>query len=64
MSLKNPKKEEDSPLVDFGRGKQTPKTDLERNRGGLYGGVPKTRDRKAPGPKPEVVQPPADRDRS
>ncbi|MBV8978113.1 MAG: hypothetical protein JOZ13_12125 [Alphaproteobacteria bacterium] len=48
MSLKNPKKEEDSPLVDFGRGKETPKTDFDRNRDGLYGGLPKARDDKSP----------------
>jgi hypothetical protein len=32
------------------KGKKTPQADFDRNRDGLYGGLPKARDSKAPGP--------------
>lgn len=38
------------------KGKQTPRADFDRNRDGLYGGLPKARDSAAPGPQPD--QPP------
>jgi hypothetical protein len=33
------------------------KADFDRNRDGLYGGLPKTRDRGAPGPTPSDPHP-------
>ena len=32
------------------QGKKTPQSDFDRNRDGLYGGLPKARDANAPGP--------------
>lgn len=32
------------------KGKKTPQADFDRNRDGLYGGLPKARGSKAPGP--------------
>lgn len=31
-------------------GKETPQSDFDRNRDGLYGGLPRARDDEAPGP--------------
>jgi hypothetical protein len=38
------------------KGKQTPRADFDRNRDGVYGGLPKACDSAAPGPHPD--QPP------
>lgn len=35
----------------------TPKEDFDRNRDGLYGGLPKARDDSAAGPKPNKPHP-------
>lgn len=44
----------DKPLDDRldpkARGKTTAQSDFDRNRDGLYGGLPKARDDEAPGP--------------
>jgi hypothetical protein len=37
---------------------KTPRADFDRNRDGLYGGLPKARDDKAPGPAPKQPHPP------
>lgn len=47
----------DDKLDPKARGKQTPQDDFDRNRDGLYGGLPKARDDKAPGPKPKRPHP-------
>jgi hypothetical protein len=47
----------DSALVPRAAGKQTDQRDFDRNRDGLYGGLPKTRDANAPGPKPKTPHP-------
>lgn len=39
------------------QGKQTSREDFDRNRDGLYGGLPKTRDPAAPGPEPSKPHP-------
>ena len=36
---------------------ETPKEDFDRNRDGLYGGLPKARDENAAGPKPNNPHP-------
>lgn len=36
---------------------KTPKADFDRNRDGLYGGLPKARDDKAPGPDANAPHP-------
>jgi len=43
------------------RGQQTRRADFDRNRDGLYGGLPKVRDRSAAGAKPHAPHPPRDR---
>jgi hypothetical protein len=40
----------DDKLDPKAKGKKTPQPDFDRNRDGLYGGLPKTRDDEAPGP--------------
>jgi hypothetical protein len=44
----------DKPLDDKldpkAKGKKTATSDFDRNRDGLYGGLPKARDKSAPGP--------------
>jgi hypothetical protein len=40
------------------KGKKTPRADFDRNRDGLYGGLPKARSGKAPGPEPKQPHPP------
>jgi hypothetical protein len=37
---------------------QTPQADFDRNRDGLYGGLPKARDTEAPGPRSKEPHPP------
>jgi len=43
------------------RGKRTTTADFDRNRDGLYGGLPKARDRDAAGATPNAPHPPGDR---
>jgi hypothetical protein len=38
---------------------KTPQADFDRNRDGLYGGLPKARDTTAPGPGAKEPHPPA-----
>lgn len=42
-------KKTDDKLDPKAKGHQTPQADFDRNRDGLYGGLPKTRDSTAPG---------------
>ncbi|MBV9992813.1 MAG: hypothetical protein JOZ72_16155 [Alphaproteobacteria bacterium] len=49
--------DDETPLIDAARGKQTPKSDFDRNRDGLYGGLPKARQSDAPGPAPDTPHP-------
>lgn len=51
-------KELDDKLDPKARGARTPKADFDRNRDGLYGGLPKARDEKAPGPSSNKPHPP------
>ena len=51
-------KELDDKLDPKAKGAETPKADFDRNRDGLYGGLPKTRDKNAPGPEPKSPHPP------
>lgn len=48
----------DDKLDPKAKGKQTPQADFDRNRDGLYGGLPKARDSEAPGPGPKQPHPP------
>ena len=43
-------KQLDDKLDPKAKGHETPKSDFDRNRDGLYGGLPKARDDQAPGP--------------
>jgi hypothetical protein len=43
-------KKTDDKLDPKAKGKDTPQADFDRNRDGLYGGLPKARDKDAPGP--------------
>lgn len=52
------RKELDDKLDPKAKGARTPQADFDRNRDGLYGGLPKARDEKAPGPKPKAPHPP------
>lgn len=47
----------DDQLDPKGKGKKTPQADFDRNRDGLYGGLPKARDPKAPGPATKQPHP-------
>jgi hypothetical protein len=47
----------DDRLDPKAKGKNTPKPDFDRNRDGLYGGLPKARDDKAPGPEANQPHP-------
>lgn len=51
------KKLDDNKLDPKAKGKQTPQADFDRNRDGLYGGLPKARDTAAPGPHPKDPHP-------
>ena len=51
-------KELDDKLDPKAKGAETPRADFDRNRDGLYGGLPKARDEKAPGPRPNQPHPP------
>lgn len=48
----------DDKLDPKAKGKKTPQADFDRNRDGLYGGLPKARDSEAPGPKSKEPHPP------
>jgi hypothetical protein len=43
-------KSTDDKLDPKALGQKTPQSDFDRNRDGLYGGLPKARDGEAPGP--------------
>lgn len=45
-------------VIPAARGKRTSAADFDRNRDGLYGGLPKARDRSAAGGKPDAPHPP------
>ena len=47
----------DDKLDPKATGKKTPQADFDRNRDGLYGGLPKARDASAPGPAPKQPRP-------
>ena len=51
-------KKRDDKLFPQAEGVETPKDDFDRNRDGVYGGLPKARDPKAPGPAPKEPHPP------
>ncbi len=50
-------KELDDKLDPKAKGKDTPQSDFDRNRDGLYDGLPKARDTKAPGPAAKQPHP-------
>jgi len=54
-------KDIDEKVIPPARGKQTRVSDFDRNRDGLYGGLPKARDRGASGAEPNAPHPPRDR---
>jgi len=47
----------DDRLDPKAKGKKTPQADFDRNSDGLYGGLPKARDSKAPGPVAKAPHP-------
>ena len=47
----------DDKLDPKAKGKNTPQADFDRNRDGLYGGLPKARDDQAPGPQSKQPHP-------
>ncbi len=51
-------KKMDDKLDPKAKGKKTPEADFDRNRDGLYGGLPKARGSKAPGPQAKQPHPP------
>jgi hypothetical protein len=53
------KKSLDEKVIPQAEGKKTRQADFDRNRDGLYGGLPKTRDAAAPGPHPDEPHPPS-----
>jgi hypothetical protein len=60
IAVKKPVTEQISEkVIPPARGKKTPQADFDRNRDGLYGGLPKARDRAAPGPLPDEPHPPS-----
>lgn len=48
----------DDKLDPKAKGVKTAQPDFDRNRDGLYGGLPKARDKDAPGPEPKAPHPP------
>jgi hypothetical protein len=48
----------DDKLDPKAKGEKTPRPDFDRNRDGLYGGLPKARDAEAPGPQSKEPHPP------
>jgi hypothetical protein len=53
----NMDKKIDDKLDPKAKSKKTPQADFDRNRDGLYGGLPKARDSKAPGPDTKQPHP-------
>ena len=53
-------KDLDEKVIPPARGKRTATVDFDRNRDGLYGGLPKARDRSAAGGKPNKPHPARD----
>lgn len=51
------KNEDDKEATQAG-GTKTSQADFDRNRDGLYGGLPKARDKDAPGPDAKQPHPP------
>lgn len=47
----------DDKLDPKAKGKKTAEPDFDRNRDGLYGGLPKARDQQAPGPASKKPHP-------
>jgi len=47
----------DDKLDPKAKGKKTAQSDFDRNRDGLYGGLPKARDSSAPGPASKQPHP-------
>jgi len=47
----------DDKLDPKAKGKQTQESDFDRNRDGLYGGLPKARDENGPGPEAKTPHP-------
>jgi hypothetical protein len=54
------KKPIDEKVIPPAAGKRTTKTDFDRNRDGLYGGLPKARDPQAAGPQANRPHPERD----
>lgn len=54
------KKRLDEKVIPPAAGKRTTKTDFDRNRDGLYGGLPKARDPNAAGPRANAPHPERD----
>jgi hypothetical protein len=52
------KKKLDDKLDPKAKGAKTPEADFDRNRDGLYGGLPQARDKDAPGPAAKEPHPP------
>ncbi len=52
------KKTTDDKLDQKAAGKKTGQADFDRNRDGLYGGLPKARAKDAPGPDAKAPHPP------
>jgi hypothetical protein len=50
----------DERVIEPAAGKKTSKADFDRNRDGLYGGLPKARDPAAVGPRPNAPHPEPD----
>jgi len=50
----------DEQAIPLAAGKKTLQADFDRNRDGLYGGLPKTRDPAAPGPDVKEPHPQPD----
>ncbi|HVV66298.1 MAG TPA: hypothetical protein VHC42_12580 [Rhizomicrobium sp.] len=60
MKTRRPRNtERKTPLspIDQATGRKSARADFDRNRDGLYGGLPKTRDNNAPGPAPSAPHP-------
>ena len=51
---KSREKKIDDTLDPKAKGKQTPRVDFERNREGLYGGLPEVRDKDVPQNQPRA----------
>ncbi|HTT82949.1 MAG TPA: hypothetical protein VMF67_05685 [Rhizomicrobium sp.] len=54
------KKKFDQQIIPPAAGKKTSQADFDRNRDGLYGGLPKARDPAAPGPQANAPHPEVD----